>query len=480
MLEEEYLSHDALSLATLIARGEVTELEVLNCAKQIYEKNNPKLNAVITDMWEEAHRAIETELPRGQLQGVPMPLKDLGQYYKGVVTSNGSKLFSNNIADHDSTLVQRYKAAGIVLSGKTNSPEFGLATTTEPVLHGPSKNPWSHKHSTGGSSGGAAAAVASGMFPVAHASDGGGSIRIPASCCGLFGLKPTRGRIPLGPTSLEGWGGLSTTHVISRRVRDSAALLDISAGPEPGSPYHAPSTSRTFLSAVAEQPSSLKIALCVEPFNGAQVCAEVSELTLKQAKELENLGHHIEIMENPFTPEIVRDSHGTLAICHIGAMLNAKQQIIGRSINEKDVERVTWNNYQSSMQVTGPQYAAAVGQVQRHGQMCATIFEKYDLIFTPTMACLPPKLGALDTMSPDTDTYLSLLYQMIGFTALFNDTGNPAVSVPLAVSESGLPVGCQLIGKFGDEGLLLSVSQQLYEAGLFRLPKALQGKSPLH
>ena len=207
-----------------------------------------------------------------------MPLKDLGQYYQGVVTSNGSRLFADNIADHDSTLVQRYKAAGLVLSGKTNTPEFGLATTTEPVLHGPTRNPWSIDHSTGGSSGGAAAAVAAGIFPVAHASDGGGSIRIPASCCRLFGLKSsTRGRVPLGPSAVEGWGGLSTTHVISRSVRDSAALLDISAGPEPGSPYHAPYSSVSFSSALQRRHNPCALGCVWRSFNGAEVSEEVAE-----------------------------------------------------------------------------------------------------------------------------------------------------------------------------------------------------------
>ena len=468
MLENEYLQYDAIGLAELIAKREVSAAEVLSCAEQRVESQNPLLNAVVTPMWDEARHAIKDDLPKGAFHGVPMPLKDLGQYYKGVVTSNGSRLFSDNVADHDSTLVKRYKASGLVLCGKTNTPEFGLATTTEPVLHGPAKNPWSNEHSTGGSSGGAAAAVASGMFPAAHASDGGGSIRIPASCCGLFGLKPTRGRVPLGPLSLEGWGGLSTTHVISKSVRDSAALLDISAGAESGSPYHAPYVEQSFCSALGEPPGRLKIAFCSQPFNGATLDSQIGALIAKQAQELEALGHIIEPVENPFNPEIVKDSHGTLAISHIGAMLNAKQESLGRAIVETDVERVTWNNYRSALEITGSQYASAVGNIHKHGQMCASIFERYDLILTPTMACLPPKIGALDTMSENAEAYLMLLYQMIGFTALFNDTGNPAASVPLSISPDGLPVGGQLVADFGNERLLISVAQQLSDAGLFK------------
>ena len=467
MLVSEYTEYDALGLAELVANGDISAEELVDCAEQQYHSINPTLNAVVTPMWAQAREALRDGLPTGLFRGVPMPLKDLGQYYQGVVTSNGSRLFADNIADHDSTLVQRYKAAGLVLSGKTNTPEFGLATTTEPVLHGPTRNPWSIDHSTGGSSGGAAAAVAAGIFPVAHASDGGGSIRIPASCCGLFGLKPTRGRVPLGPSAVEGWGGLSTTHVISRSVRDSAALLDISAGPEPGSPYHAPHSSVSFSSALQLPPQPLRIGLCLESFNGAEVAEEVAALTQQSADKLEALGHHIEPIQHPFTTDIVRDAHGILAVSHIGAMLNSKQQSLGRALTEYDIEHVTWNNFQSAQELTGAQYANAITSIHRHGQMCAALFAEYDLILTPTMACLPPEIGALNMMSTDTDGYLQLLYQMIGFTALFNDTGNPAASLPLSISNSGLPVGCQLVADFGNEALLFSISQQISEAGYF-------------
>ena len=286
MLVSEYTEYDALGLAELVANGDISAEELVDCAEQQYHSKNPALNAVVTPMWDQAREVLRDGLPAGGFRGVPMPLKDLGQYYQGVVTSNGSRLFADNIADHDSTLVQRYKAAGLVLSGKTNTPEFGLATTTEPVLHGPTRNPWSIDHSTGGSSGGAAAAVAAGIFPIAHASDGGGSIRIPASCCGLFGLKPTRGRVPLGPSAVEGWGGLSTTHVISRSVRDSAALLDISAGPEPGSPYHAPYSSVSFSSALQLPPQPLRIGLCLESFNGAEVAEGSSGLDPTERRQI--------------------------------------------------------------------------------------------------------------------------------------------------------------------------------------------------
>ena len=232
MHKDEYSALDGLGLAQLIKQGEVTPTEALAAAQSLLKEKNSSLNAMVLSMDAQAAKTIEAGLPSGAFTGVPFALKDLGMQYKGVVTSNGSRLFSDCVATHDSTLVQRYKAAGLVICGKSNTPEFGLATTTEPVLFGPTHNPWKHGYSSGGSSGGASALVAAGILPMAHASDGGGSIRIPASCCGLVGLKPTRGRIPLGPAQLEGWGGLSTTHAITKSVRDSAALLDISAGPE--------------------------------------------------------------------------------------------------------------------------------------------------------------------------------------------------------------------------------------------------------
>ncbi len=254
MQVEEYLSLDGLGLAELVQKGEVTPTELLDLAAAQIQSTNPEINAVVTPMEAQAREAIASGLPKGSFHGVPFLLKDLGQLYQGVVTSNGSALFTDNVADHDTTLVQRYKAAGLVICGKTNTPEFGLATTTEPVLHGPTRNPWNTAYSTGGSSGGAAAAVAAGYVPMANASDGGGSIRVPASCCGLFGMKPTRARVPLGPDALEGWGGLSTIHAITRTVRDSAALLDCSAGRELGSPYAAPLPPRSYLEEVSKDP----------------------------------------------------------------------------------------------------------------------------------------------------------------------------------------------------------------------------------
>ena len=467
MHKDEYSALDGLGLAQLIKQGEVTPTEALAAAQSLLKEKNSSLNAMVLSMDAQAAKTIEAGLPSGAFTGVPFALKDLGMQYKGEVTSNGSRLFSDCVATHDSTLVQRYKAAGLVICGKSNTPEFGLATTTEPVLFGPTHNPWMHGYSSGGSSGGASALVAAGILPMAHASDGGGSIRIPASCCGLVGLKPTRGRIPLGPAQLEGWGGLSTTHAITKSVRDSAALLDISAGPELGSPYHVPAPSQSFLSQVNCPIAQQKIGLCLTTFNGSELDPEVLEITKASALQLENLGHKVELIKVDLNTDTVREAHGIIAISHLGAMFNAKQTEIGRAIRQEDIELGSWQNYQYAKEITASDYAKAVTMIHQHGRVIDQLLEEFDYLLTPTMACLPLAHGQIDMMAEDPNSYSSLLFQTLGFTALFNDTGHPAISVPMAISKNGLPVGSQLVAKTGEEGKLLQLAGQIEAAGLF-------------
>lgn len=465
MRADEYVRHDAVGLADLIRAGQVTASEVL-AAAQARMVARKELNAVVLDLFDRARTQIAGGLGSGPLAGVPFMLKDLGQHYAGTVTSSGSRAFAGNTADHDSTLTQRYLAAGLVICGKTNTPELGLATTTEPRLHGPTRNPHHSQHSTGGSSGGAGAAVAGGIVPVAHASDGGGSIRIPASCCGLFGLKPTRGRTPLGPDELEGWGGLSTAHVISRSVRDSALILDLTHGPETGSPYAAPPASRSWQLEIERPVRKLVIAVSSTSFTGATVLPEIEHAMQVLADRCRSLGH--EVKESPLNVDaaIHKGSHGVLAICHVAAVLNRRAAVLGRALQEDDVERVTWQNYQAARGITGADYAMAVHAVQQLGLKVGRFFADCDLLLTPTMAMLPPRLGAMDMMGTENERYLDILYRMIAFTALFNDTGNPAISVPVAMSNDGLPIGMQFVGPHGSEGLLLQVARQLEREGI--------------
>lgn len=473
MKVSEYVRYDATGLADLIRRGDVTAGSVLGaCLEQI--NTHRSLNAVVRSFEDLARSQIERGLPDSIFTGVPFLLKDLGQHYAGTVTSHGSRLFAEERYQNHSTLVERYLAAGLVIVGKTNTPEFGLATTTEPRLFGPAHNPHDPSHSTGGSSGGAAAAVAAGIVPVAHASDGGGSIRIPASACGLFGLKPTRGRTPLGPDELEGWGGLSTAHVISRSVRDSALLLDLTHGAEPGSPYAAPPASRSWQLESERPPGKLRIAVTDQSFTGAPVLHEISELLAEFAAKLRRLGHSVVEARPSIDAARFKSSHGVLAISHVAALLNRRASELGRPVREGDVERVTWQNYQAARQITGADYAQAQFDAHQAGRRVALFFNDFDVLLTPTMAMLPPKIGEMDMMGSEDGRYIDILYRMIAFTALFNDTGHPAISVPVAKSASGLPVGMQCVAPHGGEGLLLQLARQL-ERESIAVPQLLAG-----
>ncbi len=470
MHARDYLAQDGVGLAQLIQEGEVSALEVLEAAIARIEARNGEINAVVLKLYDQAGQSARTTAA-GAFAGVPFLLKDLGQYMADVPTSSGSRLFARRTQAQDSTLVTRYRQAGLVICGKTNTPEMGLATTTEPVLFGATRNPLNTAHTAGGSSGGAAAAVASGMVPMAHASDGGGSIRIPASCCGLVGLKPTRGRVPLGPYGVEGWGGFSTTHAITRSVRDSAALLDISSGEEPGAPYYAPPKPRSYQALAARDPQPLRCGLHLKAFSGADLHPEIRTLTTAAAKACETLGHRVIPTSSgdlPIEPTTFKDSHGIIALAHVAAAIDERLAELGRPLQDDDIEAVTRRNYNAGHGMTAAQYAWAQNRIRKHGQIFARYFNQgIDVLITPTMAVLPPRLGELDMMSDDDATYLDILDGMIGFTAIFNDTGLPAISLPLDVSATGLPVGVQIIAPMGGEGLLLSLAGQMERAGLF-------------
>src|SRR2546429_4818864 len=291
---KDYERYDGLGLADLVRTRAVTAKELLTAAVARIEARNPAVNAVVNRMYDRAEATIAAGLPPGPFTGVPYLLKDLGVYYTGTVTSSGSAFFRDAIADHDSEIVARLKRAGLVILGKTNTSEFGLSPSAEPKLFGPTRNPWNLARSAGGSSGGAAAAVAAGMLPMAHGTDGGGSVRIPASCCGLFGLKPTRARTPFGPDLGENWSGSSVGHALTRSVRDSAALLDATGGPDIGDPYWAPPPKSPFLAEVGAEPGRLKIAFTTKAWSGHPVGPECIAAVAEAAKLCERLGHHVE------------------------------------------------------------------------------------------------------------------------------------------------------------------------------------------
>jgi amidase len=455
---------DGLGLAELIRRREVSPKELLDAAIARVEARNPKLNAVVTRMYDAARGTIGAGLPSGPFTGVPYLLKDIGVLYTGAVTSAGSRAFADAVADHDSEITVRLKRAGLVIFGKTNTPEMGIATSTEPRLFGPTRNPWNLGYSAGGSSGGAAAAVAGGMLPMAHASDGGGSIRIPASCCGVFGLKPTRARNPMGPDVGEGWSGASTGHAITRSVRDSAALLDATSGPDVGDPYWAPPPAGPFLAEVGRDPGHLRIALATTPWNGKPVDPQCADAAQAAARLCERLGHHVEEARPDVNAEALGLASRVIVGANVRNVLDLRGAARGRPVTEDEVERVTWLRTQDAATFTAADYARSILVVHRIGRAVARFFTRYDILLTPTMACTPYPLGVLDMSTTDLDAFYDALLRSIAFTSLFNSTGNPAMSVPLAWSREGLPIGVQFVAPFGDEARLFRLGAQLETA----------------
>ena len=461
MKAEEFESFDGLGLAGLVRRGDVSPAELLDLAVSRVEARNPELNAVVTRLYDQARAAIAAGLADGPFTGVPYLLKDLGAHYAGAVTSFGSALFKDFVVDHDSEITARLRRAGLVIFGKTNTPELGLTASTEPRLFGPTRNPWKLTHSAGGSSGGSAAAVAAGMVPMAHATDGGGSIRIPASCCGLFGLKPTRARNPMGPDAGEGWGGASVGHAVTRTVRDSAALLDATSGPDIGDPYWAPTPARPFLEEVGRDPGRLRIAITTRPWNGAPVDPECVEAAVAAGRLCERLGHHVEEATPAVDAKLLGEATLIIVGANVRAALEARAGALGRELAAGDDERLTWARATEGNTARAADYARSIGVVHRTGRVVARFFTRYDILLSPTMCQPPYPLGVLDLMSDDAEAYMRAILGAIGFTSLFNSAGGPAMSVPLAWSRAGLPIGVQFAAPFGDEATLFRLGAQL-------------------
>jgi amidase len=463
-LAAEYDQYDALGLAGLITKKQISPQELLNAVRERVEKINPKINAICYQFFDKAEAQIKAGLAKGAFYGVPFLLKDLRADLQGTPMSSGSRLFKDNVSTRDATITARYKQAGLVIFGKSATPEFGLTVTTESLLTGKTRNPYNLERIAGGSSGGAAAAVAARILPLAHASDGGGSIRIPASCCGLFGLKPTRGRVPLGPDSLEGWGGMSVQHAVSISVRDSAALLDATAGMEPGSPYDAPKPTRPFLQEVGASPGKLKIALMLEPLTKTAVHEECKKAVTEAAKLCESLGHTVEEAAPTIDAAAMRAAQINVITVSIARLLEDTAKTLGRAITDQDVEAVTWANYQSGLRQTGMTYARAIATFQQLGLTLAKFHQKYDVILSPTLAKPPIALDVLSLSSKDIQAYSREIGEFSPFTALFNMTGQPSMSMPLHWSADGLPVGVMFTARFGDEATLIRLASQLEQA----------------
>jgi amidase/6-aminohexanoate-cyclic-dimer hydrolase len=460
----DYESYDGLGLAELVAKGETTPDELLDCALDRVERVDPKINAVVYRWVDEARAAIRAGLPDGPFRGVPFLLKDLYALYAGQPISNGTRLYDGYVPDHDSELVARFRRAGLVIFGRTTSPEFGLTTSTESVLHGQTRNPWNLAHTSGGSSGGASAAVAAGILPVANASDGGGSIRIPASCCGLFGLKPTRGRNPMGPDQGEGWSGMSTAHVLSRSVRDCAAMLDATSGPDVGAPYWAQPPARSFSQEVGADPGQLRIAWQTRAFNGVETHPDCSAAVEEAARLCESLGHRVEPAELSVDVEEMGRATITLIAANVRAAALDRAAELGRELQPGDVEPVTYGMILQAESAGAADYARAIRVIHAAGRRVARFLEDWDVLLTPTMATPPLELGLLSLSRSDFDAYAADVQRTVGFTSLLNATGNPAMSVPLVWNDAGLPIGTQFIGRYADEATLYRLASQLEQA----------------
>ncbi len=460
----DYESYDALGLAELVRKGDVQPKELLAAALERMERHEPTLHAVPIPMIEEAERAIAAGLPEGPFTGVPYLIKDLHLLWKGVRTTNGSALFAENVPDHDSELTLRYKAAGLVTFGKSASPEFGITCTTESALFGNTANPWNPEHSAGGSSGGSAAAVAAGYLPLANASDGGGSIRIPAAACGLFGMKPTRGRTPMGPDVGEGWAGMSAIHAVSRSVRDNAALLDATHGADMGAPYVAPAPERPFLDEVGRRGPRLRIAFQRETWNDSPTEPDCIAAVEDAAALCSELGHEVVERSLKVDAELIRRASGTIIPTNLLVALEDGAAARGRELSEDDVEPGTWGMSQAAHQRTAADYVRAVKGIHVLGREVERFLQDVDVLLTPTMATAPVRLGQIHLSNPNPAEHLGKLFQCIGFTQLFNASGHPAMSVPLAWNEAGLPIGLQFAGRLGDEGTLYRLAAELEEA----------------
>ncbi len=460
---EAYRRYDAMGLAALVRSGEATPLELLDLAIARAEQVNPQVNAIVIEHFARAREVAAGRLPDGALRGVPYLLKDLGVTLAGTVTSEGSRFFSNARHDRDSTIVERYRAAGLVIFGKTHSPEFGSAPSSESLLYGATGNPWDLTRSAGGSSGGAAAAVAAGIVPMAHATDGGGSIRIPASACGLFGMKPTRGRTPMGPVHYEGWGGLSVGHAVSRSVRDSALLLDLTQGAAVGDAYATAPRQRPYLEEVGRDPGRLRIAVMKTPLLEVPVEGECTRAVEAAAKLCESLGHVVE----PARPELdavaLWEAFGLTTSTGIALKVARREAELGRTAGPDDLEPMNLVNAEKGRAVSGVDHARARDTLHAASRVLGRFHQQYDVILSPTMALVPPKLGVMSLTQPY-EAFIGPVTAASAFTALYNMTGQPAMSVPLHETADGLPVGVMFAARFGDEATLFRLAAQLEAA----------------
>ncbi len=486
---DEYDRYDALGLAELVRDGKVTSAELIETCITRIEAVNPRLNCVVDTLYERARQAAERPVD-GPFKGVPFLLKDLLQTIEGVPTNAGSRFYKGWVPHRDGELYRRYRKSGLIVVAKTHTPELGLLPVTEPEVWGVrTSTPWDPTRTSGGSSGGAGASVASGVVPMAHGGDGGGSIRIPSACCGLFGLKPTRARTPTGPDSSESWSGFAIEHVLTRTVRDSAAALDATTGPESFSPYHPPHQSRPFLDETGSDPGVLRIGFYTDPALPSEVHPDCKAAVHDVANLLESLGHQVEEVRPAFEPMKLAQAFFTVVASNTAAELRAAEILLGKKATPKDFETATWLSAQLGTLFSGADTILAIRELQAETRRLAHRLADYDVILTPTLGQPPIEHGELKPKGLEAriqdlvarsnlraplklpgllEKTLERVFHFIPFTPVANFTGQPSMNVPLYWNAQDLPIGTMFTGRFGEDGRLLRLAAQLEQARPWR------------
>lgn len=457
---DDFGSYDALGLAGLVKAGEITSAELVEEVIKRIETINPQLNAVIRTTYDSAREAAASEVPEGPFQGVPYMMKELATMWEGVPQTNSSAYFKDFVAPVDSEIVNRLKNSGFILVGSTNAPEFGWALTTEPQMYGRTNNPWREGISPGGSSGGSAAAVAARILPLAEASDAAGSIRGPASICGLVGLKPSRGRATLGPLSADFFYGAAHFLCVSRTVRDTAAYLDVTSGELPGDPYNTPAPARPWLEEVGASPGRLRIGFTTSAPHGRGVHPENVTAVLNSAKLLESLGHHVEEHDVAIDADDAWSTYNRITAVQTAMVYDGAAEFIGRKVTQDDVSATMFAIVERGRSLSGLEHSFDIERQRLYSREIAVDLAAYDVFLTPTLTNPPRPFGYWDMSEPDIDAYNAKWTDAV-FMYLFNISGQPAMSLPLHWSADDLPIGVQLVGRNCDEATLIRVAAQL-------------------
>jgi amidase len=456
----DYANYDGLGLAELVRKHDVTPTELLDAAIERIERSNPKLNAVVHKAYDEARATAAGGLPEGAFKGVPFLIKDLGVRVKGWPRTSASRFAQVDADADDSELIKRYRAAGTVLVGKTNTPEFGIPGVTTSALLGPCRNPWNTDHISGGSSGGAASAVAAGIVPLAHASDGLGSIRIPAACCGLVGLKVTRDRNPNGLHDTDRVIGFSVDHVVSRTVRDTAAMLDATGAPQSASPYAAPRQDGAFLDEVSKSPGKLRIAWSVETPAGDPIDPDVMATITRTAETLKALGHDVREEGLGIDYRALYRAQGLVSAANFAANIKRWVEIKGREPGD-DIEGLARRAYEAGKRMSGMDALWGMQELRLRTREILRRFETFDVYLTPVMCTPPPRVDFLDPLMDDLKEFDRRQRVTFGFTPPFNMSGQPSLSLPLGQSSTNLPIGMMFTARYGDDATLLRLAGQL-------------------